>query len=99
MIRFEQPVPLADTSLSDLHFDNNENDQGVLTWVAANNTEKFKGDLLPLVTFILDMNNSSFPNSADYLGYVSLGTEALSATKEVTFHVPTLSIDIEGKKK
>ena len=43
------------------------------------------------------MDEDDFPSSSDYLGYIGMGTEAYYAKKEVTFHVPTLSIDIETK--
>ncbi|KAI8168590.1 putative xyloglucan-specific endo-beta-1,4-glucanase A [Colletotrichum sp. SAR 10_65] len=75
--------------------------QYVLTWVAPT-TEHFVGDLTELVTTLTDLPASvtalatdvKFPTTATYLGYMGLGSEALSATKVVTFRVPTLSIDI-----
>ncbi|KAF9876856.1 hypothetical protein CkaCkLH20_05702 [Colletotrichum karsti] len=77
--------------------------QYVLTWVAPN-TEHFVGDLTELVKQITSLPASvtalatdvKFPTSSTYLGYMGLGSEALSATKVVTFRVPTLTIDIKG---
>ncbi|KAL0934854.1 xyloglucan-specific endoglucanase [Colletotrichum truncatum] len=75
--------------------------QYVLTWVASATTEHFVGDLTPLVKKLTDSTITStasdvkFPSSSTYLGYMGLGSEALSAKKVITFRVPTLSIDIE----
>ncbi|KAF6814717.1 xyloglucan-specific endoglucanase [Colletotrichum plurivorum] len=73
--------------------------QYVLTWVAPN-TEHFVGDLTPLVKKLTDSTITKtgvkFPTTATYLGYMGLGSEALSAKEVVTFRVPTLSIDIKG---
>jgi hypothetical protein len=40
-------------------------------------------------------NKSDFPTELDFLGYISLGSEAFSANTNVTFYVPTLSMDVD----
>ncbi|TDZ13576.1 putative xyloglucan-specific endo-beta-1,4-glucanase A [Colletotrichum spinosum] len=74
--------------------------QYVLTWVASATTEKFVGDLAPLVAKLTDSTITKtgvkFPSTATYLGYMGLGSEALSAKSVVSFRVPTLSIDIKA---
>ena len=42
-------------------------------------------------------SKADYPKASDYHGYMSLGSEALSANKTVTFHVPKLSIDVQKK--
>ncbi|GJC84313.1 endoglucanase cel12A [Colletotrichum liriopes] len=71
-------------------------EQYVLTWKATTTIEHFVGDLAPLVTKLTSMNRANFPTSATYLGYMGLGSEALSATKVVTFRVPTLTMEIKA---
>lgn len=79
-----------------LYVEQNSLEQNVLTWVAENTTEKFHGDLEPLVARILEETGPRYPSASDYLGYMGLGSEALSADTTVTFHVPMLSIDIKA---
>ncbi|KZL69398.1 xyloglucan-specific endoglucanase [Colletotrichum incanum] len=79
-----------------LFFGQNSLDQYVLTWKATATVEHFVGDLAPLVTKLTSMNRANFPTSATYLGYMGLGSEALSATKVVTFRVPTLTMEIKA---
>lgn len=69
--------------------------QQVLTWYAETPTENFKGDIAPLMARLASMTGTNLPKGSDYLGYMSLGSEALSADVAVTFHVPTLSIDVK----
>ena len=83
--------------VSDLFADKNSLGQYVLTWVAQKTTDKFTGDLAPLVNRLLQTKKTGFPTSSDYLGYAALGSEALWANTTVTFSVPTLSIDIVAK--
>ncbi|GKT92163.1 xyloglucan-specific endoglucanase [Colletotrichum tofieldiae] len=71
-------------------------EQYVLTWKATTTIEHFVGDLAPLVTKLTSMNRANFPTSATYLGYMGLGSEALSATNVVTFRVPTLTMEIKA---
>lgn len=69
--------------------------------MAEDTTEHFHGDLHPLVDRLFTVDNDTaaeYPSRSDYLGYLSLGTEAYSSSTEVTFHVPELSIDIETQK-
>lgn len=71
-------------------------DQYVLTWKATATIEHFVGDLAPLLTKLTTMTNANFPTTSTYLGYMGLGSEALSATNVVTFRVPTLSMEIKA---
>ncbi|GMF70134.1 unnamed protein product [Aspergillus oryzae] len=68
----------------------------VLTWYAANTTEKFDGDILPLITDLYTLDKGVKLSNTDYLGVLSLGTEAFSSHSNVTFWMPRLSIDIQG---
>lgn len=52
---------------------------------------------MPLIDRLMAVDQPEYPNGGDYLGYMSLGSEALSANKTVTFHVPKLSIDVQTK--
>ncbi|KAH7253541.1 concanavalin A-like lectin/glucanase domain-containing protein [Fusarium redolens] len=80
-----------------LYYDTNQAKQKVLTWYVDKPTEKFDGDLWPLIEEILSMDNANYPSSSDYIGYMSWGTEAYSANTTVTFDVPSLSINVEKK--
>jgi hypothetical protein len=97
-------IPL--TIPSDLYVGQNGNKQNVLTWVSEDTADRFHGDLEPLIAKILELEADppaaaagatavDYPSSADFLGYLSLGTEAYSSSDSVTFHVPSLSIDID----
>ena len=86
--------PSANRLVSSLYTGQNSLDQYVLTWVASETTEKFHGDLAPLVTKLTTLSGN-YPTESDYLGYMGLGSEALYATNSTTFYVPMLSIDIE----
>ncbi|OKL63287.1 hypothetical protein UA08_01863 [Talaromyces atroroseus] len=81
----------------DLYYGKNGNDQNVFTWLTAETTSRFTGDLLKLITE-LTMNNTAdyYPSGTDYLGYFSFGSEAYFADDYVTFNVPELSIDIQS---
>lgn len=82
---------------SKLYYGTNQAKQKVLTWYVDEPTEKFDGDLYPLVEEILSMDNANYPTSSYYIGYMSWGTEAYSANTTVTFDVPSLSINVEKK--
>lgn len=69
--------------------------QKVLSWVASKPTNTFKGSLQPLLDEIFASNNADYPTKKDYLGYFAFGQEAYSSTKNVTFSVPKLSVDLE----
>ncbi|WYZ43940.1 hypothetical protein EsH8_VII_000376 [Colletotrichum jinshuiense] len=79
-----------------LFYGQNGQSQHVLTWMAKESVEHFVGDLAPLITNLTTMNRADFPTTATYLGYMGLGSEALSATDVVTFRVSTLSIEIKA---
>ncbi|KAI3539479.1 hypothetical protein CPAR01_00829 [Colletotrichum paranaense] len=79
-----------------LFFGQNSLSQYVLTWKATATIEHFVGDLAPLLTKLTTMTNANFPTTSTYLGYMGLGSEALSATNVVTFRVPTLSMEIKA---
>lgn len=93
---------LANThvNFSSLYAGQNGLKQNVLTWYPDKPVYKFKGDLTPLIEEVLKVDGTkfpkaNFPSGSDYMGYLSLGSEALYAKKTVTFHVPKLSIDIK----
>jgi hypothetical protein len=99
-----QPIGLAEGDLKTqevngtefkLYFGQNGLGQNVLSWVADKYTEKFHGDIAPLIQTIAEMDDPDYPKAADYMGYMSMGTEAYSSADFVTFHVPMLSIDVE----
>lgn len=69
--------------------------QKVLSWVASKPTNTFKGSLQPLLDEIFASNNADYPTKKDHLGYFAFGQEAYSSTKNVTFSVPKLSVDLE----
>ncbi|KAJ6028658.1 hypothetical protein N7540_004234 [Penicillium herquei] len=79
----------------DLYSGTNGNSQNVLTWIAANTTEEFSGDIYPLITDLYSLSGSNYPSKTDYMGIFQFGTEAFSADTNVTFSVSGLSIDIK----
>ena len=85
-----------ETPRSSLYTGVNDPGQKVFTWVASEPRYAFKGDIVPLLRKITSSKKGTiYPVGADHIGYLSLGSEALSAEKTVTFHVPRLSVDIE----
>lgn len=82
-------------SPSNLYSGQNGLGQNVLTWLASATTERFNGDVAPLLSQLLTSNLADAPGSSDYLGYWGLGSEAFSANSNVTFSVPLLSVDIQ----
>jgi len=70
-----------------------QNGQGtnVWTWVASQTTNRFVGDILPLVNGLETANG---PTSSDYLGYFGFGTEAYNSPVNVTFACSELYIDV-----
>ncbi|RDW77852.1 hypothetical protein BP5796_05704 [Coleophoma crateriformis] len=86
---------VVNNSTFNLYTGENSLNQTVLTWVAANATEIFSGDIAPLLTKLSAMN-TTFPTSSTYLGYLSFGSEAFSSNVNVTFSVPKLSIDVQS---
>ncbi|KAK5994127.1 Xyloglucan-specific endo-beta-1,4-glucanase 1-like protein [Cladobotryum mycophilum] len=73
----------------------NQQKQWVLTWYPEDPTLKFYGDVSSLISTIFTLNLNGLPSKSDYLGYVSLGSEAFYSPEVVTFNVPHFSIDIE----
>ncbi|KAJ6135228.1 hypothetical protein N7512_000388 [Penicillium capsulatum] len=71
-------------------------DQHVLTWVATEATEKFHGDLYPLITDLYTLKGETYPAKDDYMGIFQFGTEAFSSKQNVTFWCPTFSLDIKS---
>jgi hypothetical protein len=67
-----------------------------LTWLASGTVDTFTGDISPLVTKLSTMNLADFPAESDYLGYWGFGSEAFSSNANVTFSVPSLSVDIQA---
>lgn len=61
------------------------------TWVASTVTNRFVGDILPLVTGLETANG---PNDRDFLGYFGFGTEAYNSPRNVTFACSELYIDV-----
>ncbi|KAL1978348.1 hypothetical protein VTN31DRAFT_1207 [Thermomyces dupontii] len=69
--------------------------QQVLTWVPASRTERFSGDILPLLSQPTGAAAIDFPADTDYLGYIAFGTEAFSSKTNVTFSVPNFALDVQ----
>jgi hypothetical protein len=88
---------LTCSSYSDLYTGENAAGQKVFTWYTETPLHKYNGDLMLLLDILLAKDDSDYPRSSDYIGYMSLGSEALSANKTVTFHVPKLAIDVQTK--
>ncbi|KAJ9209410.1 CAZyme family GH12 [Paecilomyces variotii] len=78
-----------------LYVGENGQKQNVLTWATQTTTESFHGDILPLLTDLISANKANYPTTQDYLGHLSLGSEAFSSSSNVTFHVPTFAIQVE----
>lgn len=78
-----------------------KNDEGtmVLSWLAnpyiTDPTEKFTGDIYPLISALYNMEGEDYPSSDDYLGSLSFGTEAYSVDDHVTFSVPQYKIEVK----
>ncbi|OAA49706.1 Concanavalin A-like lectin/glucanase [Cordyceps fumosorosea ARSEF 2679] len=94
-------LPLTDATtnaqvLFDLYADKHPTtSQFVMTWKAQTITEKFHGDVYPLIDYILTAGNSSYPSSSDYLGSFGMGTEAYDAPSNVTFYCPDFAVTVE----
>ncbi|KAE8383209.1 concanavalin A-like lectin/glucanase domain-containing protein [Aspergillus bertholletiae] len=79
----------------ELYTGQNDLGQEVLTWLAANTTETFDGDILPLITDLFSLGNDIDLSESDYLGVLSFGTEAFSSPSNVTFWMPESAIDVQ----
>ncbi|KAE9974728.1 hypothetical protein EG328_003685 [Venturia inaequalis] len=77
-----------------LYYGVNGIQQKVFTWVAAQNTTRFVGDIGPLLN---NLASAQGPQKNEYLGYVAFGSEALYAPKNMTFSVNELSMKLNSK--
>ena len=77
---------------SHLYSEDNSKGQHTFTWLAAENTTVFTGDIAPLLKGLSGQTNG--PTGSDYLGYAAFGSETFSATNNATFYVPKLEMDI-----
>lgn len=68
--------------------------QFVMTWKARSITEKFHGDIYPLVEYVLSTGNSTFPSSSDFLGSFGMGSEAYDSPQNVTFYCPDFAVKL-----
>ena len=78
---------------SNLYFGENGLGQSVLTWVAQGTVQSFHADIGPLLQGLTGLGG---PTVNDYLGYLAFGSEALSASTNITFYNPNLSMDIKS---
>ncbi|CAG8086582.1 unnamed protein product [Penicillium nalgiovense] len=78
-----------------LYTGKNEQGQYVLSWVPDTITERFTGDIYPLITDLYNFGGSDYPAKEDYLGSLSFGTEVYSVDKNVTFWGEQYKIDIK----
>lgn len=71
------------------------------TWIPRKAVENFKGDLYPLVEAVINYSgtektgSSDWASGSDYIGYLSMGTEAYFSPRNVTFYVPTFSVNVK----
>lgn len=98
-----QPIGLAEGAIStqvingttfSLYFGANGQGQSVLTWVATGTVQNFEADIGPLLQGLTGLGG---PTVNDYLGYMAFGSEALSASSNVTFYNPSLNMDVVTK--
>ncbi|KAH7305702.1 concanavalin A-like lectin/glucanase domain-containing protein [Rhexocercosporidium sp. MPI-PUGE-AT-0058] len=68
--------------------------QNVLTWATTTPTETFYGDIAPLLMKLDTIPKANFTSAGLSIGHLGMGSEAFSATKNVTFSMPLLSVDI-----
>lgn len=66
----------------------------MLTWVSSATTETFYGDIRPLLTKLDTITQANFSSTGLWIGHLGMGTEAFSATKNVTFWMDEYSVDI-----
>jgi hypothetical protein len=84
----------ANITLSNLYYGVNGISQKVFTWVAAQNTTRFVGDIGPLLDNLASVQG---PQTNEYLGYVAFGSETLYAPTNMTFSVNELSMMVNSK--
>lgn len=66
-----------------------------MSWVADVMTERFTGDLYPLIADLYNLKGDKYPAKDDYLGSLSFGTETYSVDKNVTFSAKQYKIDVQ----
>lgn len=81
---------------SQLYTGVNGQNQKVLTWVATEMTEKFSGDIAPLITTLATIDKVDFPLADLYLGHLGMGSEAFWANQNVTLSMPIFAVDIQS---
>ncbi|KAK5064958.1 hypothetical protein LTR84_000792 [Exophiala bonariae] len=74
-----------------LYFGENGLGQSVLTWVADGTVQNFNADIGPLLQGLTGLGG---PTVNDHLGYLAFGSEALSASTNITFWNPDLHMDV-----
>ncbi|KEF61504.1 uncharacterized protein A1O9_03071 [Exophiala aquamarina CBS 119918] len=74
-----------------LYFGENGIGQSVLTWVAQGTVQSFHADIGPLLQGLTGLGG---PTVNDHLGYLAFGSEALSASTNITFYNPSLSMEV-----
>ncbi|GJN75720.1 xyloglucan-specific endoglucanase protein [Purpureocillium lilacinum] len=79
----------------DLFAGKNGNGQMVLTWKAQKTMDDFHGNLYPFIEEILKLKNADYITDSHYLGYLSFGSEAYFSADPVTFHVPSMAINVQ----
>lgn len=82
---------LTDSCNSNLYFGENGIGQSVLTWVAQGTVQSFYADIGPLLQGLTGLGG---PTVNDHLGYLAFGSEALSASTNITFYNPNLSMEV-----
>ena len=86
---------LTGNLISSLFYGTNGNGQNVFTWLANGNATEFQGNVAPLVSRLARFPTG--PQPAEYIGYMSFGTETLYANDNVTFANDHLEIKVNGK--
>jgi hypothetical protein len=90
---FEQSSTNVMTSY--LYIGTNHRGAQVFSWLAAHDIRGVTGNLLPLLTYLVDHNHV---DSDTYLGTIEFGTEASHSPKNVTFKVPNLTLDVSDER-
>ena len=76
---------------SNLYTGSNGAGTKVWTWVASQVTNRFVGDILPLINAL---ETADGPTGTDYLSYFGFGSEAYNSPVNVTFACSELYIDV-----
>lgn len=84
----------SDIVNSGLYYGTNGVGQNVFTWLAAENTTSFQGDVKQLITQLSTVPGG--PTGQTYLGYFAFGSEIFYAGGNMTFSVPKLSLSVNG---